>query len=128
MWSCDVCGTTGVAAEDACPSCGRRWVPEVLILRPDDGAPQQLRTGCPLNRAWARHVVGDSSRYWDACLQLSIVRDEHGWFVEPNLLARNETLLDGCTVSVRTRLRAGMVLAVGRESSKVAIGGMRVEL
>jgi eukaryotic-like serine/threonine-protein kinase len=74
------------------------------------------------------HDFGEDAKFLDEC-QMKIVRvEKSGWFVEPNLKAANETILNGKSVVVRTPLRSGDVLGVGRESRKIIKLPMTVQV
>ena len=119
MWDCQNCGTSGNEDGEKCRSCFYLPVPATLILKSADGAEARLNLTCRLNQAWAVAIFGDEGVFWDAGHQLTIERRTEGWFVCPNLEARNETLLNGAQVREPTKLSAGSVLAVGREAKKV---------
>jgi hypothetical protein len=119
MWDCQHCGTSGNEDGEKCRSCFFLPVPATLILRSKDGAEARLGLTCRLNQAWAVATFGDEGIYWDSGHQLTIERRAEGWFVCPNLDARNETLVDGVGVREPTMLAAGSILAVGREAKKV---------
>ena len=120
MWKCIKCGTEGNEDGKACMTCNHVLVPETLILHAADEKAARLKITSRLNQAWAKRLFGEDARYWDPEHQMTIQHRTDGWFVCPNPAAANETLLDGVRVSDSAELKAGAVLAIGREAKRIA--------
>lgn len=118
-WTCSECGTPGNPDDAPCLGCNRRRR-RALELERADGARLRANVRLRCNRSWARRLLGEGGRFWDGDCQLVLVPEEDGWYVEPNLEAVNETLLNEVPVTGRTRLKDGDVLAVGRAARRIA--------
>ena len=126
MWKCTKCGTEGNEHDKPCMTCDHVVVPETLILRAGDDKTARLKITSRLNQAWAKRLFGDDARYWDPEHQMTIQHRANGWFVCPNPASANETLLDGARVGDAAELKAGAVLAIGREAKGIAKTPLKV--
>src|SRR5262249_3894952 len=88
-----------------------------LVLRSELGVEKVFNVSTRIGRHLVR-PLGDDARYFDD-VQFTVDRDDEGWAVVPDDKATNETVLNGKKITNRTRLKAGDVLAVGRESKGI---------
>jgi serine/threonine protein kinase len=95
----------------------RKQGPPVLALVGPAGARIDFRVQSDFGSALCKQLGGEA-RYWSG-KQVSFVRTEEGWVVEPATGTTNETLLNGRAVKARTPLKSGDVLAVGNESKRI---------
>ena len=58
-----------------------------------------------------------------------VLMPENGtWFIEPDLSAVNDTLVNGARLQGRLRLRDGDIVSIGRESRGLSLLPVRVRL
>lgn len=65
-----------------------------------------------------RSLCGDDGQY-AATVQYTLVREGDSWFIEPNVDAANETLINGKKIVEKTQIKSGDQIGVGREASGV---------
>ena len=116
---CPECGSADWRPQEPCSICGHRAVRELRLVRADGAVISLGLLRAPLAQAWARVMLGEDGRFWDTNLQLTFEPQSDGWYLVPNLAAKNETLINGIAVIERVDLQEGMVLGVGRASSGV---------
>jgi len=89
-----------------------------------------LMANLKVNRI-GRHLLeswGEQAGAFDIDQMVLVKVDGEGWYVEPNVKAVNETLLNGKAIRARAPLRTGDVLAVGSEARGVIRHPLRIRI
>ena len=107
-----------------CLGCGTP-LDNPLCLQAEDDRRFEFRLSLRVNQAWARGLGADS-RLWDKVWQMEFVRKGREWYLVHNPSARNDTILNGHSVSKLERLRLGDVVAVGRANKRILLTRLTV--
>lgn len=97
-----------------------------LELVHESGGKIEVRVNTAIGQANCLQF-GEDARYWSDP-QFALERGKGGWFVAPDLGAKNETLLNGRAVTSRMPLANGDLLGAGKEEKNVVKLPLRVEL
>ena len=89
-----------------------------------DKGRMESRVTLALGRGNVRQVSSEAD-FW-ASEQAILNKTAAGWEIQPCKGTKNATLLNGGTVSAPKPLKAGDVIAVGRASTRVTKGSLKV--
>jgi serine/threonine protein kinase len=101
--------------------------PSGLTLTTEGGKVLTVTARTPLTQNTIKTLGGDAG-VWDSTLQVTLERRADGWYAVPSTAAQNETMVNGRAITAPTLLKAGDVLAVGREARGIVRSPLKVAI
>ena len=128
--NCPECGFTGYREHLPCEDCNYSQTQPLHIVSLADPTRSvgPCRVGLAVNRGVITRVQPDNAKYWDAVCQFRVEPVDSEWRLRPNPAAKNQTLVDGASVTTEVVLVDGMQVSVGNESRGTNAGWLEIQL